>query len=92
MVDAALAFDEQHAVRVRRVREHELFGRAAREVGDHAIDRRAGAGDHDAGLTGRDERARTPRSRAARVSSSDAVILPTAQSLPTVNTTRGATS
>ena len=57
MRDAALAFHEQQAVAAGAAVtfEHELFGRAAREIGDHAIDRRAPAGDRDAGLPGRHE-------------------------------------
>ncbi len=90
VVDGALALDEEQ-IGVGVV-EHELLGGAGREVGDDAIDRDPAAGDEDPGLARRDEaRALAALARRAHVSSSEAVILPTAQSLPTVSTTRAAT-
>ena len=48
MEQAALAFDHDHLVML--IGQDELFGRAADEIGDDAIDRAAAAGHEDAGL------------------------------------------
>jgi hypothetical protein len=55
-----LAFDDDEIRRALRSVEDERFGRAGREIGDDAIDRYAPAGDHDPGLSGRDERGAAP--------------------------------
>ncbi len=84
MPQAALALNEQDLARRICVTDQRLRG-ACQEIRDDAIDRDAFARDHDAGLSGGDELAPDTR-RGRRRRSKLAVILPTAQSLPTVRT------
>ena len=88
MVERALALDEDLVAEPFALFDEPLDG-ALGEVADEAVDGDPPALDHHAGLAGRHEaRADRRRPAAARRSSSATDILPIAQSLPTVSTTR----